>query len=115
MRDWPEIARRCTAGSDGKGTVVTGAAAGIGDARSARWFAPQDTAASSTARRSRAEGFSQRGASTGRPVVGICNSWSELVNCNLHFRGLAEAVKRGVLMAGGPAARVPDDRRSART
>jgi L-arabonate dehydrase len=36
-----------------------------------------------------------------RPVIGICNSWSELVNCNVHLRGLAEAVKRGVLQAGG--------------
>ena len=34
-------------------------------------------------------------------MVGVCNSWSELVNCNVHFRGLAEAVKRGVLQAGG--------------
>jgi len=37
----------------------------------------------------------------GRPVIGICNSWSELVNCNVHLRSLAEAVKRGVLQAGG--------------
>ena len=37
----------------------------------------------------------------GRPVIGICNSWSELVNCNLHLRGLAQAVKRGVFQAGG--------------
>ncbi len=37
----------------------------------------------------------------GRPVIGICNSWSELVNCNVHLRGLATAVKRGVLQAGG--------------
>jgi dihydroxy-acid dehydratase len=37
----------------------------------------------------------------GRPVIGICNTWSELVNCNIHLRGLAEAVKRGVLQAGG--------------
>jgi L-arabonate dehydrase len=37
----------------------------------------------------------------GRPVIGICNTWSELVNCNAHLRGLAEAVKRGVLQAGG--------------
>jgi dihydroxy-acid dehydratase len=36
-----------------------------------------------------------------RPVIGICNSWSELVNCNVHLRGLAESVKRGVLQAGG--------------
>jgi dihydroxy-acid dehydratase len=37
----------------------------------------------------------------GRPLIGICNSWSELVNCNVHLRGLAEPVKRGVLQAGG--------------
>jgi L-arabonate dehydrase len=37
----------------------------------------------------------------GRPVIGICNSWSELTNCNIHLRALAEAVKRGVLQAGG--------------
>ena len=43
----------------------------------------------------------ERGGADGRPVVGICNPWSDLVTCNLHFRGLAEAVKRGVLQAGG--------------
>lgn len=37
----------------------------------------------------------------GRPIVGICNSWSEVVNCNMHFRGLADSVRRGVLAAGG--------------
>eukprot|EP00026_Physarum_polycephalum_P005049 Phypoly_transcript_05075.p1 GENE.Phypoly_transcript_05075~~Phypoly_transcript_05075.p1 ORF type:complete len:598 (+),score=76.88 Phypoly_transcript_05075:134-1927(+) len=37
----------------------------------------------------------------GRPVIGICNSWSELTPCNAHFRHLAEAVKRGVWEAGG--------------
>ena len=45
-------------------------------------------------------GISQRALSN-RPIIGIANSWSEFVNCNLHFRGLAEAVKRGVLQAGG--------------
>jgi dihydroxy-acid dehydratase len=43
----------------------------------------------------------------GRPLIGICNSWSELVNCNVHLRGLAEAVKRGVLQAGGFPAEFP--------
>ncbi len=37
----------------------------------------------------------------GRPVIGICNTWSELTPCNLHFRDLAEHVKRGVWEAGG--------------
>lgn len=36
-----------------------------------------------------------------RPVIGICNSWSELVTCNAHLRQIAEHVKRGVLQAGG--------------
>lgn len=37
----------------------------------------------------------------GRPVIGICNTWSELTPCNAHLRDLAEAVKRGVYEAGG--------------
>ena len=36
-----------------------------------------------------------------RPVIGICNTWSELTPCNAHFRDLAEYVKRGVWEAGG--------------
>src|SRR3989442_2958688 len=37
----------------------------------------------------------------GRPVIGICNTWSELTPCNTHFRTLAEHVRNGVLEAGG--------------
>src|ERR1700761_9485160 len=37
----------------------------------------------------------------GRPVIGICNTWSELTPCNAHLRDIAEAVKRGVFEAGG--------------
>lgn len=37
----------------------------------------------------------------GRPVIGICNTWSELTPCNAHLRSLAERVKHGVLEAGG--------------
>lgn len=37
----------------------------------------------------------------GRPVIGICNTWSELTPCNAHLRDVAEAVKRGVWEAGG--------------
>ncbi len=36
-----------------------------------------------------------------KPVIGICNTWSELTPCNAHFRELAESVKRGVSEAGG--------------
>jgi L-arabonate dehydrase len=37
----------------------------------------------------------------GRPVIGICNTWSELTPCNAHFRNIADHVKRGVYEAGG--------------
>ncbi|MEM7614047.1 MAG: L-arabinonate dehydratase, partial [Pseudomonadota bacterium] len=37
----------------------------------------------------------------GRPVIGICNTWSELTPCNAHLRDIAERVKNGVWEAGG--------------
>lgn len=37
----------------------------------------------------------------GRPIIGICNTWSELTPCNAHLRKLAEHVKRGIYEAGG--------------
>ncbi|MBG0839984.1 IlvD/Edd family dehydratase [Ectopseudomonas toyotomiensis] len=37
----------------------------------------------------------------GKPIIGICNTWSELTPCNAHFRKIAEHVKQGVLEAGG--------------
>ena len=37
----------------------------------------------------------------GRPVIGICNTWSELTPCNAHLKDIAESVKRGVYEAGG--------------
>jgi dihydroxy-acid dehydratase len=72
----------------------------MSELRSARWFGGRDLPGFIHRASLHAEGIS-RSALAGRPVVGICNSWSELVNCNLHFRSLAEAVKRGVLLAGG--------------
>ncbi len=49
----------------------------------------------------------------GRPVIGVCNTWSELVTCQVHLRELAEFVKRGVWEAGGvpiefPAMSLPE-------
>ena len=44
---------------------------------------------------------------TGRPVIGILNSWSEVAGCNAHLRDLAEHVKRGVLRAGGFPVEIP--------
>jgi dihydroxy-acid dehydratase len=37
----------------------------------------------------------------GRPVIGICNTFSELTPCNAHFRDFADSIKRGVIEAGG--------------
>src|SRR5919201_2059438 len=48
----------------------------------------------------RSEGFSSDFFQN-KPVIGVCNSWSELNNCNAHLRTVAEAVKRGVWAAGG--------------
>ncbi len=68
--------------------------------RSQQWFGGFSYEATTRRAWLRSEGF---GAAVfdGRPVVGICNSWSELNNCNAHLRDLAEAVKRGVWAAGG--------------
>src|SRR3954453_23059965 len=52
-------------------------------------------------RRAFAKGMGLTDVDLGRPVIGICNSWSELNHCNSSLRTLAEAVKRGVLQAGG--------------
>ena len=68
--------------------------------RSGPWF--QSPGYTGLSRRAwlRTEGF-PADIFDGKPVVGICNSWSELNNCNAHLRDVAEAVKRGVLAAGG--------------
>jgi L-arabonate dehydrase len=67
--------------------------------RSSAWFAARDK-----------DGFIHRSwmgrglpadVFDGRPVIGICNTWSELTPCNAHFRQIAEHVKRGVWEAGG--------------
>jgi len=68
--------------------------------RSAAWFGKQDK-----------DGFTHRSwmrnqglpadVFDGRPVIGICNTWSELTPCNAHFRQIAERVKRGVWESGG--------------
>ncbi|MBM4439283.1 MAG: dihydroxy-acid dehydratase [Candidatus Rokubacteria bacterium] len=68
--------------------------------RSRNWFGRNDLDGFVHRSWIKAEGFSEH-MFDGRPVIGIANSWSELTNCNAHLRTLAEAVKRGVLSAGG--------------
>jgi dihydroxy-acid dehydratase len=72
----------------------------MSELRSQRWFGGNEISGFIHRASIHSEGIS-RSALAGKPVIGICNPWSELVNCNLHFRGLAEAVRRGVLIAGG--------------
>src|SRR5712691_6601583 len=68
--------------------------------RSRNWFGRQDLDGFVHRSWIKAEGFSEH-MFDGRPVIGIGNSWSELTNCNAHLRQVADAVKRGVLSAGG--------------
>src|SRR5215472_13190781 len=68
--------------------------------RSSEWFRAPEYYGFSRRAWLRSEGF-PADVFDGRPVVGICNSWSELNNCNIHLRDVAAAVKRGVIAAGG--------------
>ena len=68
--------------------------------RSAKWFDPDTDTGFQHRAALRSEGFTKE-SFAGRPVIGICNSWSELNNCNVHLRSVADAVKRGVWAAGG--------------
>lgn len=69
--------------------------------RSEEWFAPKDPKMGFIHRSwLRNQGYPQDHFE-GRPVIGICNTWSELTPCNAHLRDFAEFVKRGVLEAGG--------------
>ena len=68
--------------------------------RSSAWFQSPGYPGFSRRAWLRAEGF-PADVFDGKPVVGICNSWSELNNCNAHLRDVAAAVKRGVVEAGG--------------
>ena len=68
--------------------------------RSAEWFGRTGKYGFVPRSWMRSQGFSER-LLDGRPVIGICNTWSELSNCNRGLKELAEHVKRGVLMAGG--------------
>jgi len=68
--------------------------------RSAAWFAKTDKDGFVHRSWMRNQGLPDH-VFDGRPVIGICNTWSELTPCNAHFRQIAEYVKRGVWEAGG--------------
>ena len=68
--------------------------------RSYRWFGPQDLRSSNHRSRLKQMGY---GAAdyTGRPAIGIFNTWDDLAQCHAHFRHRMEDIKRGILQAGG--------------
>ena len=71
-----------------------------GELRSRAWFARQDKMGFYYRSWLRNRGL-PNDQFDGRPVIGICNTWSELTPCNGHFRTIAEQVRYGVLEAGG--------------
>ena len=81
--------------------------------RSHRWYGADDLRAFGHRSRTKQMGFSAEDY-TGKPVIAIVNTWSELNPCHSHFRLRAEEVKRGVWQAGGfpvelPALALPEN------
>ncbi|HEX4810793.1 MAG TPA: L-arabinonate dehydratase [Bryobacteraceae bacterium] len=76
------------------------------DLRSFRWFGPDTLRGFSHRSRMKQTGFRQEDF-TGRPVIAIINTWSEINPCHVHLRERAEAVKRGVWSAGGFPVEIP--------
>jgi L-arabonate dehydrase len=68
--------------------------------RSAEWFGKKDKMGFIYRSWMKNQGFPED-MFDGRPVIGICNTWSELTPCNAHLRDIAGMVKRGVYEAGG--------------
>jgi dihydroxy-acid dehydratase len=68
--------------------------------RSARWYGADDMRAFGHRSRTKQMGFSAEDYG-GKPVIAILNTWSDINPCHQHFRERAQAVKRGVLQAGG--------------
>ncbi len=74
--------------------------------RSARWFAPDDLRSFGHRSRAKQMGFAREEFS-GRPVIGIVNTWNGFNTCHTHFPERVEDIKRGVLMAGGFPVELP--------
>ena len=74
--------------------------------RSAEWFGSQDKNGFMYRSWMKNQGIPEHHFQ-GKPVIGICNTWSELTPCNSHFRELAESVRRGILEAGGVPVEFP--------
>ena len=78
----------------------------LADLRSRRWFAASDMRAFAHRQRAQQMGL-RREDVLERPIIAIVNTWSDLSPCHAHLRERAEAVKKGVLMAGGCPLELP--------
>jgi dihydroxyacid dehydratase/phosphogluconate dehydratase len=76
------------------------------DLRSQRWFAPDNMRSFAHRQRLQQMGL-RREEFMSRPVIAIVNTWSDLSPCHAHLRERAEAVKRGILQAGGMPFELP--------
>jgi dihydroxy-acid dehydratase len=76
------------------------------DLRSARWFGPADLRSFGHRSRAMQMGYAPE-EWTGKPVIAILNTWSDLQPCHMHFKQRVDDVKRGVLMAGGFPVELP--------
>ena len=70
------------------------------DLRSHKWFGVDDLRSFGHRSRVKQMGYSREDWS-GKPIIGIINTWSEINSCHTHFRQSAEEIKRGVWQAGG--------------
>ena len=74
--------------------------------RSARWFGPADLRSFGHRSRAMQMGYAPE-EWTGKPVIAILNTWSDLQPCHMHFKSRVDDVKRGILMAGGFPVELP--------
>ena len=74
--------------------------------RSFRYFGPDDLRSFGHRSRQKQSGFATE-EFEGKPVIGILNTWNDLISCHAHFRQRAEDIKRGIWQAGGFPVEVP--------
>ena len=78
----------------------------LSELRSQRWLAPDDMRSFAHRQRLQQMGL-RREEFMGRPVIAIINTWSDLSPCHAHLRERADAVRRGILLAGGFPVELP--------
>lgn len=74
--------------------------------RSARWYARDELRSFGHRSRAKQAGWGAEDY-VGKPIIGVLNTWSDLNSCHMHLKITAEAVKRGILQAGGHPMEIP--------